>query len=383
MFERQIVSDCTVPSPACAAVRIPDDWGVSDSRMRSGHLRGILQFIRTRGGDPIAALERSGIGISVINDPDELVSCSAVVSILEDCSETLRDPLFGMRFGATQSADVFGSVAALGRAAATVSEGLRCFVDYLPIMHSSEGLLEVRGARQHGELRWVADGKFASNRQGNYQSAVLQMMILRMLGGKEFRPNYVTIIADVPANCRDELEQQLGCRVEGGSSHNAIGFDARVFDWPVQTSNRMIHALIESHFRTIRARSQPNLVERVRAFIDKALPTGRCTLRACAAALGMSPRTLQVRLEAADECFTEMVEKQRAAIARELIAAENLTMVEIAGLLGYAEQSSFSRAFRRWYGASPQQLRAELLQKPIALSPYLSASLLERNGVYR
>jgi len=103
------------------------------------------------------------------------------------------------------------------RASATVREGLGCFIDYLPIVHSSEGVLEVRSGRQHGEMRWVADGEYASNRQGNYQSAVLQMMILRMLAGKEFRPSYVTLVAGVPAQCRDELEQQLGCRVEGGS----------------------------------------------------------------------------------------------------------------------------------------------------------------------
>jgi len=363
MFQRQIVPDRTAIPPARGTSPIPDDWRVSDSRMRAGHLRGILQFVRSRGGDPIATLDRAAVEISVINDPEELVPCSAVVSILEDCSERLRDPLFGMRFGATQSADVFGAVAALGRAAATVREGLRNFVDYLPIVHSSEGLLEVRGNRQNGELRWVADGEFSSNSQGNLQSAVLQMMILRMLAGKEFRPSYVTLIAGVPANCRDELEQQLGCRVEGGSLHNAIGFDARVFDWPVQTSNRTIHALIESHLRTIRVRSQPNLVERVHAFLDKSLPVGRCTLRACSAALGMSQRTLQVRLEAANECFSDMVEKRRAQIALDLLAAEDLSMVEIAGLLGYAEQSSFSRAFRRWYGASPQQLRSEVLQR--------------------
>lgn len=366
MFQAQIALDSAFPPPPVGASVIPADLG-GDSRMRSGHLRGILQFIRVRGGDPIAALDRSEIEISVINDPDESVSCSAVVAMLEDCSQTLQDPLFGMRFGATQSADVFGSVAALGRAASIVGEGLRCFVKYLPLIHSAEGVLDVRTTEKHGEMRWIASGEFASNRQGNYQSAVLQMMILNMLGGKSFRPNYVTLIAEVPSSCRDELEQQLGCRVVGGSADNAIGFDARVLDWPVQTSSRMIHALIESHFRSIRARSRPDLVERVQAFIDRALPIGRCTLHRCAATLGMSARTLQVRLEGVNECFTEMVEKRRAAIARELVATEDLTMVEIAGLLGYAEQSSFSRAFRRWYGASPQQLRAETLRRPSAV----------------
>jgi AraC-like DNA-binding protein len=349
-------------SSATSPMGPPADWGVGDGQMRSGHLRGLLQFIRVRGGNPVETLERSGISITAMNDPDDLVPCEAVVDILEDCAIRLGDPLFGMRFGLTQSADVFGSVAALGRAASTVSEGLGCFVDYLPLMHSSEGHLEVRQAERHGELRWVADGRFATNAQGNYQSAVLQMKILRMLAGVAFHPLYITLVAEVPRGSRDELEQQLGCRIESGGSRNAIGFDARVFDWPVQTSSRMIHALIESHLRTIRASSRPNLIERVRAFIDKAMPTGRCTLRSCAAAMGTSPRTLQIRLEAANASFTDMVEERRAEMARELVAVSDLSMIEIAGLLGYAEQSSFSRAFRRWHGTSPQKVRAEMLR---------------------
>lgn len=349
------------PTPV-PGMRPPVEWGVGKGQMRSGHLRGILQFVRIRGGDPVEALERSGIAVSAINDPDELVPCDAVVDILEDCAARLDDPLFGMRFGATQSVDVFGSVAALGRAADTVSEGLDCFAEYLPLMHSSEGMLEVRRAERHGELRWMANGRFADDPQGNYQSAVLQMKILRMLGGSAFRPLYVSLIADVPRGCRDELAQQLGCRVDAAAARNAIGFDARVLDWPVHTSSRMIRTLIEGHLRTIRTRSRPSLIERVEAFVDKALPTGRCTLRLCAAAVGTSPRTLQIRLDAAGESFTDMVEARRAEIARHLITVSDLSMVEIAGLLGYAEQSSFSRAFRRWHGASPQRARAELAQ---------------------
>lgn len=344
-----------------ASSTVPVDWGVGPNQMRSGHLRGILRFVRTRGGDPASLLERCNIPSLALNDPELLVDCNAVVDMLEDSATNLNDSLFGARFGATQSVDVFGTVAALGRATQTVGEGLSSFIKYLPLMHSSEGWLELVRSDRHAEHRWTGSGRFASNLQGNLQAAVLQMKILRMLGGKEFRPSYVTLVADIESARIEELERLLECRVLPNGQHNAVGFDARVLDWPVPTSNRMIHALIESHLRAIGSQRKPALTERVSAFISNALPSGSCTLSACADILGTSPRTLQLKLEAEGESFTEMVEERRAAIARQLLETDDMSLIEIAGRLGYAEQSSFSRAFRRWYGSSPQQMRKQMV----------------------
>lgn len=332
--------------------------GVGAHQVRSGHLRGITHFIGRLGGDSRSTLDRCGIPVSAVVDPEQMVSSHAVLDILEDGADRLHDPLFGLRFGATQNVDVFGSVTALGRAAATLGEGLRCFHKYLPIVHSGEGWAEIVHAERHAEWRWNSSGRFTNHRQGNYQSAMLQMMVLRMLGGRDFRPDYVTLNADMPHAHVDEIERLIECPVRRNGAHNAIGFDARMLDWPVPTSNRMIFGLIESHLKTIGVAADSTLIERVHAYIRHGLPTGRCSLRGCAAALGLGNRSLQIRLEMHNMSFSEMVEQERSALARGLLKSNNLSMTEIAGLLGYAEQSSFSRAVRRWYGASPQELRA-------------------------
>ena len=69
-------------------------------------------------------------------------------------------------------------------------------------------------------------------------------------------------------------------------------------------------------------------------------------------------RTLQARLSSEGVKFSELVENQRATLAKAHLSQRNLSLDEIADRLGYGEQTSFGRAFKRWTGMTPQQFRA-------------------------
>ena len=46
--------------------------------------------------------------------------------------------------------------------------------------------------------------------------------------------------------------------------------------------------------------------------------------------------------------------KARVALARSYVAERRLSITEIAFVLGFADTSTFSRAFKRWTGMSPR-----------------------------
>jgi len=71
----------------------------------------------------------------------------------------------------------------------------------------------------------------------------------------------------------------------------------------------------------------------------------------------MSPRTLQRKLAAEDTTFRKLVETVRQELAVSYLADARFTLVEISYLIGFSEQSSFSRAFKRWTGSTPQEFR--------------------------
>lgn len=95
------------------------------------------------------------------------------------------------------------------------------------------------------------------------------------------------------------------------------------------------------------------LEQALRARLRSALAQGRADPGRLASLLGVSERTLQRRLGELGRSFTDVVESFRREEAARLLRQPDLPLVEVATRLGYAEQTSFTRAFRKWTGSTP------------------------------
>jgi AraC-like DNA-binding protein len=73
-----------------------------------------------------------------------------------------------------------------------------------------------------------------------------------------------------------------------------------------------------------------------------------------ARALNLSQRSLQRKLSERGTTFRQVVDDTRKQLAEQYLKDSMLSVSEIAYLLGFAEVSSFSRAFRRWTGQAPR-----------------------------
>jgi AraC-like DNA-binding protein len=96
----------------------------------------------------------------------------------------------------------------------------------------------------------------------------------------------------------------------------------------------------------------------VRARLRTLLPDGRGEAAAVARSLGLSGRTLHRRLSATGRTFREVVEAFREAEAERLLASGGVPLGEVALRLGFADQTAWNRAFRRWKGTSPRRWMA-------------------------
>lgn len=86
-------------------------------------------------------------------------------------------------------------------------------------------------------------------------------------------------------------------------------------------------------------------------------------LRSVAKVMRMSPRSLQRLLMDQGTSFSQLLERARRHRAVQLLVREDLSISEIARMLGYSDPSNFGRAVRKWTGHSPQQWRARLLRE--------------------
>jgi AraC-like DNA-binding protein len=117
---------------------------------------------------------------------------------------------------------------------------------------------------------------------------------------------------------------------------------------------------VEALERTLRPTpaGQP-LDARVREAIEHALPSGTTDQAAVARALGLSLRSLQRGLQALGTSFGEQLDAVRRARALQLLRDPELSVREVAFMLGYSDPRAFYRSFRRWTGHTPADYRKD------------------------
>jgi AraC-like DNA-binding protein len=342
----------------------PLDAFPAQGKILAGYLRGLKSVVRDLGGDPRRVLERHEIDPLAFEDPDHHIECLAAVNLLEYCSVHLDDPLFGLRLAERQDPDVFGCASALARSAPTLRAGLQSLVDYVPISASPECEMELVTTRDAAELRWRTH--LCESEQVNYQGILVLMKTLQTLAGPAFRPWRASLTFGVGRAEIQRIEDRVGCKVEARSGANAIIFPAELLDRPNARSNRVLFSVLGGYLAQLRAATRSGFVEQVEAYVRGSLASGRCSVEGCAEQLRTSPRTLQKRLMRVGLKFSDIVQNERIKLAKQALSWSDCTISEVAYRLGYSEQTSFGRAFRRATGMTPQAFRSAESRKAAA-----------------
>lgn len=325
--------------------------------MRAANLRGFSEFIRSRGGAPHRILRQHGLDPRALANPDGHVSCQQVAAMFEYCSVQFDDPIFGLHLAATQDADVFGSVTAVCRAAPDMRSVMMCLINYLPVAHSPEAQLELVEQSPTAELRWTVRADVGFNVQANYQAMMLILTLLRVVSAGRFQPAGVQLSIDAIPHDLLQIESLIGAPVSHRAERNSIVFSAAMLDLPITSANRLVYRLLGGYLARLRILNRADMGERTRSYVRGALPAGNCSVERCAEQLGLSVRTLQSRLAAHGLRFSDLVEEQREQLARIYLSQTPMAIDEVADRLGYTEQTSFGRAFRRWTGLTPRAFR--------------------------
>ena len=143
-------------------------------------------------------------------------------------------------------------------------------------------------------------------------------------------------------------------------TEDSLSISAADADAPLTGSNSELVAVHEEVIRRHLMRlDRNNILNRTRLRIMEQLPSGRVTEDGLARELNMSKRTLHRKLRENDETFRSLLGKVRMDLAERYIRNDDYSFTEIAFLLGYADSSVFSRAFRAWFGNSPTQAREQ------------------------
>jgi AraC-like DNA-binding protein len=178
--------------------------------------------------------------------------------------------------------------------------------------------------------------------------------------GKPFQPLAVWL----QHPCRTERTRYtaaFGAPVSFDAPVNSLLIDTATAEARLPTDNPAIAAAIEQVAERYIAglQTQP-VAANVRDMLVRLLPTGEVDQETVARRLNRSLSTLQRQLQAEGLSYRKLIDQTRHNLAKAYLGDKRFSQAEIAYLLGFSDQSSFSRAYRRWTGRSPGRMAGRL-----------------------
>lgn len=195
-------------------------------------------------------------------------------------------------------------------------------------------------------------------RMSNEQTIVAVTQISREVCLRPFVPEAVYFKHAAPDDISAH-EAYFGCPVHFDAGCDALQVPPALLATPNGLGDPSISTFFDSHMDRELAEIPDDhpLERRVRLQVSQALSEGVPSVADMAARLGLSVRTLQRRLAARGEGFQDLVDGARRELAERLLRRTDYALAEVAFLTGFAEQSTFTRAFRRWNGDTPAAFR--------------------------
>lgn len=266
-------------------------------------------------------------------------------------------PALGLRVAARIGPQHFGVVGYAALACATLADALLRLERYQVSVYDVNPAHVVAQPDGSVAIEWgVARGRPGALVDETAIASLVQLA--RDMTGRYWPVTAVSFVNDPPADPRP-YQDFFGGQVTFGAPITRVVFEARYLALPLRKSDPALLALLDQQAEALLARvaAVSASVEPWRRTLVGLIREGRPTLAALAAAHHLSTRSLQRRLAGEGLGFQQLLDDTRRHLADAYLRDTGLELAEIALLLGYSEQSAFTRAFRAWTGLAPAQWR--------------------------
>jgi AraC-like DNA-binding protein len=308
--------------------------------------------------DPEPFLKKVGLTRRMIANPALRIPVNSQIVFLDLAAQALDDELLGFQLARVADLRETGLLYYVLASSDNLLDALRRAARYSTIVNEGLDQRLVDGKQVGVTMRY----RGVSRHQDRHQAEIWITVIVRFcrqLTGIRLVPSRVRL-----AHCRAaknrEFVKFLGIKPEYGAAADEVLFhnQARSLSLIVADPylNKLLIGYAESALKRV-PRERYSFRAMVENFIIPSLPHGGVRADVVATNLGMSQRTFARRLSAEGSNFSQVMERLRSELAQRYLTDKQLTISEIAWLLGYRDLAAFSHAFKRWNGKNPSQMR--------------------------
>jgi AraC-like DNA-binding protein len=302
-------------------------------------------------------LRAAGLDPGVLEDAEARLAPDAVAALLETAAQQARRGDLGLAMAQSWSLADLGPVSLALVYQETLREAVWALARHRS--HVSDAVrIDIADAGDHLALRvaLAVSPKAASRQLTEFAVGTTAKLCRAFLGGG-WLPVTACFRHAAPA------ETALHRRTFGRDPEFGAAFDGLILrrsDLDMR-SPRLLDPSLRRHAEALverlPSRQIESVAERVARQIRSRLAEGDADLAGVARALGLTPRTLQRRLQAEGIVFSQLLDGVRGDLAKTYLAERSLPLGHVAARLGYADGSAFTRWFAEQFGEPPSRWR--------------------------
>lgn len=292
-------------------------------------------------------------------DPKQMVPSNQFYDFFTALASRDPDGLsLPLRIGATMKSDEYGAFGLAWKSALNLRGSYVRSERYGHVLGSAETY-----SLQRSDDGWFFNlDKVGDGRIGMLLSNEASMSAVDVISKEVSTASFMPLaiyFKHAPRGDTSVYEDHFGCPVHFESGRDALLVSEDSMDVPNKLGDETIANFFDRHLEQELASltNDDGLEHHVRRVVTNVLSEGVPTLSLIASEIGLGSRTLQRRLSESGHSFQGVVDMARKDLAQKLLGETDYSLVEIAFLTGFSEQSGFTRAFKRWAGQTPRSYR--------------------------
>jgi AraC-like DNA-binding protein len=321
----------------------------------------IFRLGELHGLDPMQLMAELGIRPETLRDVRARISARLADIAFAKLSERIADPAFALRAGECWHPSYLGTMGFAWLSSRTLHTGLRRMERFSRIIGSD---FTYHLIDKPAGLCFVHDHGRGDDPIGHPMTDFTLSVLLTMCRsnyGHHLNVQLAHLRRPPPANPAP-WQDFFNCEVNFGAAFDGFLLDWETVDRPLPSANiplaNTFDAILAEQMAAV---VDSDLISRIKSYLLSELTSGVPSATELAGALGMSQRSLQRKLAERGLTYKKVLDEIRYELARRYLEDINKSVTEIAFLLGFSEQSAFTRAFRHWSGMSPSVFRGERL----------------------
>ena len=337
--------------------KLPDSLSGSAPRVLGSWTRVLLDALNENGFDGSAIAQKAGFAIDEFTDPNAQFSLDRTSIFWRLAVQETGDDAIGIWVSKSIKLTTFHALGLAVAASRSFHEALLRMERYCDIVSDSEKV-KITVMKGHWEYQ-LLPGALTYRASPESLDAIMSHMIRSSRATIQgfSKPVSVSLARPKPTN-HNAFSEFYNCPITYDTKINVIRLPLDLMEAPLMTANVGLADASDQILNTVLNQNKADpLDDKICQIMVEALPSGHMTLDEVASGVGQSVRTLQRHLSAKGTTFSGLLSDLRTDLARNYLRQTKLPVTEIAFLLGYADTTSFSRAFKTWTGQTPREFQ--------------------------